>query len=87
LNEKVAAPVKKTELTAGGSIALTTQHPLSAKVGTDFADKWRSLGRYSLLATKGHGVYFFSFFGVWLYKNEIFGQRQTTEEHEVAISW
>jgi hypothetical protein len=32
-NEKVTAPVKKTELTAGGTIALTTRHPLSAKVG------------------------------------------------------
>jgi hypothetical protein len=35
LNEKIAAAVKKTELTAGGSVALTTRHPLSAKVGTD----------------------------------------------------
>jgi hypothetical protein len=55
LEWKSSGSGQENRINGGGSVALTTRHPLSAKVGTNFADKRYTVGILRL-RTKSHGV-------------------------------
>jgi hypothetical protein len=65
---------------------MTTWHPLSAKVGNHFADKRRSLGRYSTLADSDHGVGLL-FLSVWPNHILLFDFSNDQEEIKYPMMW
>jgi hypothetical protein len=76
---------RKPRLTTGGSVEVTTQHSLSAKVGTTSPTSGgHSVGRHSSLADQSHWVYF-----LWVAQSLTWLQikRLTTNDVRLTHIW
>jgi hypothetical protein len=76
-------PVYKTENTAVGIYCTDQVTPSISKVRTNFADKLRPSGRYSLLTDCGHGVCFW----LMLELKQRVGSLFLTHLHIVDLTW
>jgi hypothetical protein len=81
---------RKPRLTAVGILCADHATPSTRKIGINFADKQRSLGRYSLLADYGHGVKFkppwkLQRYSSWVFNSDVSTGRLQSFEMSVCV--